>query len=262
LSVNPHKNVTYVTIHKQTVDQGQGPEVWFVVPAVAFDTPEGKQRVPNPVGTETLAFKTLEDAQAAIRRAGFDFMYEGKKTSALGDVYGKSLAPSTIPASVWDLATCVPPLLALLEAREPSVIVNAAFALGELQDVPSANQAVEPLIGLLSHEDSHVRKAVTDALAKLTRHAVPQLLNAYDAARKSTDKTASTIRLSVMQTYNALVQTQGPDSLKDRWGRLLSQAAQALDDPSWLVRAQAALVIGHAARWHTAEPNTQAGVTL
>ena len=245
--------MTYVTIHKQTLDQGQGPEDCYVVPAVAFDTPAGKQRVPNPAGMDTLAFKTLEEAQAAVRRAGFDFMFQGKKTSALGDVYGTAIAPSKLPDAVWDLAASVPALLPLLEARESNVVVNVAFALGELHEVPSANQAVEPLITLLGHDDINVRKAVSEALAKLARYSVPALLSAYDTARQSSDKTASVIRLTVMQAHVVLVQTHGPDGLKSRWDRVLSQAVQALEDSSWLVRAQAALVIGYAAGWQNQE---------
>ena len=213
---------------------GQKKEV-YAVPAVALSTPGGKKLIPNPAGNDAAVYDTLEDAAEAIARAGFDYMFEGKKTVTLGSQGPKRLV---VPNTGDPLANAVPLLIACLSEKESSVIANSAFALGVLED----SAAVEPLCALLGHEDSVVRKNVAEALAKIGANALWALRDNFDKALQSKEKNAPYIRLTVMTAYLELSHTH-----RELLDIVLPQAVEALQDESWLVRAQAASVIGHAA---------------
>jgi hypothetical protein len=245
--------MTFLHINKQRMPHPDGPQAGykevFTVPAVAITTGQGRKLIPNPHGTETVAFNSLEEAEEAVRRAGFDYIFEGKKTytmpppAASGRAPGASLSVVSSGTVSWQDAVTL--LIERLQDREPSVIAHAAFALGELQ----ATQAVRALILHLGHEDSGVRKEVSEALAKLGEPALPHLRAAYTEARTSREKNASYVRLSVINSYLQLTYTH-----RELLERVLPQVIDALSDESWLVRSQAALVIGQSAQYFQAPP--------
>lgn len=219
----------------QKQDPKEGLQELFAITAVGIATPQGKKLIPNPAGTEALLFETLEAAEAAARYAGFDYEYEGQTTRIFGG------PPSGKPlASGNNLSAAVPTLIQRLRDREPSVVTHSAFALGALR----AHEALEPLIAILGHDDASVRKSVSEALAKLGASAVISLKASYEKAQKSNQVSAPYIRLTVMSTLLEMTQIgQGIIVLEQCLPLVLS----GLDDESWLVRAQAALVIGQVA---------------
>ena len=228
--------MSFIHIKRKTIQKPEGAIEVFAVPAVAITSAQGKILIPNPAGNEACVFQTLEEAEQAVQRAGFDYIYEGKKTYALT----KNRDASRIsPSEASPLESAIPILLERLKDREPTVIANTAFALGELR----ALEATHALSDLLGHEDFAVRKEVAEAYAKLGRNALSVLINAFNQARRRPEKNASHARLTIMTAYLEMVQTH-----RDLIPDLLPQAVEALNDESWLVRAQAALVVGHAAR--------------
>lgn len=204
----------------------------YAVPSVAIVTPQGKKLIPNPSGQEATLFDTLEEAQQAVRLAGFDFEYEGKKTYTLNAE--EKLAPS----AVHSLEDGIPSLIRRLQDREATVVANAAFALGALR----ATQALEPLTQCLGHDDPGVRKHVAEALARMGNASLSFLRDAFQLAKTGKDKNAPYVRLTVMLAYVELAQTQ-PYLVES----FLPQVLEGLEDESWLVRTQAALVVGNAA---------------
>ena len=225
--------MTFIHIKKQA--QANGEDV-FIVPAMALQSPEGKKLIPNPGGSEMCMFNTLEEAQSAVRRAGFDFIYEGKKTYTMNEGYKPRVNVTDNNA----LQQAVPLLVERLNDKEPSVLANTAFALGALND----EAAVEPLSSLLGHDDPTVRRNVAEAMAKMGYMSIPTLKRCYETALKSKEKHAGYTRLTVMQAY--LEMTHSHRELLDQ---VLPQAVEALQDDNWLVRAQAALVVGHSAEY-------------
>jgi HEAT repeat protein len=224
-------------IHKED-PQGNMREL-FAVPSVALSTPQGRKLIPNPAGNEANLFSTLEEAEEAIRRAGFDYIYEGKKTYTLSQP--NQPANSAIANVGHPLDQAVPLLIKHLQDREPSVVANSAFALGALKAYP----AMDALTAILGHDDATVRKQTAEALARMGPGAMPALRDAFLEAQNSKTKNAPYIRLTIMTAFLEMVLSAPGMPLVEQ---ILPLAVTALEDDSWLVRAQAALVVGHAAQ--------------
>lgn len=210
-------------------------QVWFAVPSVSIATPQGRKLIPNPAGNEASLFATLEEAGDAIRRAGFDYEFEGKKTYAFSQP-----APggaSAARAAGNPLEQSIPLLIQHLKDREGTVVANAVFALGAIR----AYAALEPLAEMLGHDDPAVRKNVAEAMARLGSSALPKLVDAYEQARTGGAKNGPYIRLTVMTAFLEMLE-QGSGVMVSH--QFLPLAVAALEDESWLVRAQSALLIG------------------
>jgi HEAT repeat protein len=216
---------------------------------VAIDSPQGKILIPNPSGREASLFMSLEEAEGAIRRAGFDYEFEGKTTYTLSEASNQR--PIAARPGAQPLEAAVPLLINQLKEREPGVVANAAFALGALR----AGQAMEPLIALLGHDDPTVRKNAAEALARLGTGTIPSLKHAYEKALASTHKNAAYIRLTIMSTFLEMLE-QG--SGVSHSGQFLPLAVHALNDDSWLVKSQAAMLVGRTAQAVEAEKARQA----
>jgi HEAT repeat protein len=225
-------------IQKKTA--GKDSREAFAVTAVGITTPQGKMLIPNPAGKEALLFDSLEEAEAAIRRAGFDYEYQGRTT------YLHAQAASSIaPTSAQSLEAAVPVLIQRLKERESTVVANSAFALGMLRAV----DALDALVGILGHDDASVRKAASEALARLTPHSIPVIRQAFETALKSNLVSAPYIRLTAMTALFEMTQMGQGQPVLDQ---CLSLVIGALEDESWLVRAQAALVVGQLAAFQEA----------
>lgn len=212
---------------------------FYAVPSVAIATPQGRKLIPNPSGNEANLFASLEEAEEAIRRAGFDYEFEGKKTYTLNQP--QPGGPAVIRHSGSPLEQAGPLLQLLLREREASVVANAAYALGSLR----AYAAIEPLADHLGHDDPSVRKAVAEALAKFGMAALPKLRQVFEQARSSNHKNAPYIRLTVMLSFLEMLELGFASTLSDQF---LPLAVLALEDESWLVKSQAALVVGRTAQ--------------
>lgn len=215
------------------------PQTFYAVPSMAIATPQGRILIPNPSGNEAGLFATLEEAEEAIRRAGFDYEFEGQKTYAFSQ-------PATSPqkvskASGNPLEQAIPLLIQHLKDRESSVVANAVFALGAIR----AYIALDALTAILGHDDPTVRKNLAEAMARLGASALPKLIEAFNQARTSTGKQAPYIRLTVLSAFLEMLE-QGIGTHYSP--QFLPLTVEALTDESWLVRSQAALVLGRTAQ--------------
>jgi hypothetical protein len=227
--------MSVIKIRRHDQPQPDGTTVaHYIVPALALQVGGGKRLIPNPNGQESCAFPSLEAAEDAVRRAGFDAEYEGR-TLRHNPYAPPPAAPATDPFAC--LQDAGPILLKRLQDREPSVIANAAFSLGRL----SVSAAIDPLIGVLGHDDANVRKQATDALVRLGEATVPALRRAYDKVRGLPDNRSALIRLSIMSTWLEMARQNRRDWLIP----VLPLIMEALQDEHWLVRGQAVLLVGN-----------------
>jgi hypothetical protein len=90
----------------------------------------------------------LEEAEEAIRRAGFDYEFEGKKTVTFSP--GAAGPTPAGRGSAHPLEQAVPLLIKHLEERDPSVVANAAYALGALR----THAALEVMLQILGHDET------------------------------------------------------------------------------------------------------------
>ncbi len=230
--------MSFIHIKKQKIKDANGTlrEI-FTVQALAINSPQGKKLIPNPAGSETCTFKSFDDAVSAVRRTGFDYIYEGKKTYLMDASHRPK---KRVRTGLDAFSDAIPILLERLDDKEASVISHAVFALGELEE----ESAILPFMDILGHEDSNVRKALAEALSKIGRNALPHLETAYQAAKDNKEKYASHIRLTVMAAYLEITHTR-----RELLTLILPQAVEALEDENWMVRSQAALVVGRSAQY-------------
>jgi len=234
--------MSFIHIKRQVMTDGDGQQVeQFAVQSMAIQSPQGKKLIPNPAGKEAAVFETMDAAVAAVRHAGFDYIFEGQKVF-LNQPAAVVKTRQSLSGGFVNLQDAVPILLDRLNDREPSVVSQAAFALGnllsDLSDT-SHKQAITLLIDILGHEDPTVRRTVAEALAKIGPETLPYLYQAYENAQISKDKNAAHLRLTVIQTYQEMTARQKP--LTEAF---IPQAITALEDDSWLVRSAAAQLIG------------------
>lgn len=206
----------------------------FALPAVALETPQGKKLIPNPAGKETCLFDSLEEAEQAARLGGFDYEYDGKTTHNY-DAYKK--APKVSTGNPFD--DSVPLLIERLGDEKSTVVANAAYALGQIR----SEDAIPALCEHLGHDDSNIRKNVAEALANLGFPAIQPLRQKWEEAQHSKSKDAPYVRLTIMTAFLELI-----NSHREFTGTILPMAVEGLEDENWLVRAQAALVLGNAAK--------------
>jgi len=216
----------------------------YAVPCMALSTPQGRLLIPNPHGTETRIFNSLEEAGEAVHRAGFDYLFEGE-TAHMPVPLHQSRPIPRIGGQV-NLADSIPRLTELLKDKEPLVITNAAMALGNLQAVT----ALDALSACFGHDDSTVRKTAAEAIAKMGSPALPVLREALGKGRVVTHSNAVYIRTSALMAYVEMLERGLHSNLMQQF---LPQVMECLNDESWLVRAQAAQVLGLAAN----KQNTQ-----
>src|SRR6478609_7627248 len=210
----------------------------YAVPCMALSTPQGRLLIPNPHGTETRVFNSLEEAGEAVHRAGFDYQFEGEIAHLPPPQHQNR--PVSRTGSQVNLADSIPRLTELLKDKEPLVITNAATALGNLQAVTS----LDALSACFGHDDSMVRKAAAEAIAKMGSPALAVLREALGKGRVITHSNAVYIRTSALMAYIEMLERGLHSSLMQQF---LPQVMDCLNDDSWLVRAQAAQVLSLAA---------------
>ncbi|MEM0951475.1 MAG: HEAT repeat domain-containing protein [Cyanobacteria bacterium P01_H01_bin.74] len=218
--------------------------IQFAVPSVAIQTPQGKKLIPNPAGTEAAIYDNLHAAESAIRLAGFDYEFEGKVTQTVQqNLSSAGLAQPKqqyINLSKNPMQDAEDILVEQLTDKESSVVSNAVMALGAMR----VYRALPDLIELLGHDDPLVRKNLADALARFGGQALPSLKAAFLAAKSNQEKQSPYIRLTVINALLALLnQPEGVHWSSD----YLPLALEALNDDSWLVRSQAALLFANTA---------------
>jgi HEAT repeat protein len=240
---------------KQANPAGGDPVVIYLVKAMAIQRPDGsKTLIPNPSGADVAVFDTLDAAEQAVRRAGFDSEFDGQRRINLHQSSERLTGTSHTVVSrggreqdwMSAMRATLPVLLKRLNDRESSVITQSALAVGELhllEALPQVSQSVIPLLlKHLGHEDPLLRKAIADTLAKLGLDVLDPLRQAYAQARISTAQNASHIRLTVLGSYAELLRHY-PNGI----AKVLEVALEALEDDHWLVRAQAAQLVAQAA---------------
>jgi hypothetical protein len=117
-------------------------------------------------------------------------------------------------------------LIAFLDDPDAEVRARASDALAQLKE--RAEVAIPHLVHALSDTEDHVRRYASYALAKIGKEAVPQLMLALGNKDEQIRSLAA----------GALAITRAPDAVP------IDTLAEALDDPSSVVRISAATALG------------------
>lgn len=217
---------------KRKISPDDPESVEFVVSAVGLRDKSGQERlIPHPFGNRSTVFGSLEQTIQAIHRAGYSAEIEGQLYSLPSQkamTVPKRLKP-TQSATFFDTVT--PTLIQLLSDATPSVVASAAFALGELK----TPLAIEPLLDCFSHEDSTVRKHVSEAMAKIGAPAV-------ESVRRALSDKNYLVRLTAITTIGEFLIRARPLGTQ-----LLEDAKPLLMDSNWIVKSQTAHLVGQAA---------------
>src|SRR5947209_2495265 len=111
-------------VSQQRTAPDGSPQDGYAVPCMSIATPAGRRLMPNPIGQEAQVFDTLEEAVEAIRRAGFDYVFEGRTTHLLDEQKAQTIrraggstgrsAPTPPMNTGRPMEDAVPTLVALL----------------------------------------------------------------------------------------------------------------------------------------------------
>ncbi len=114
------------------------------------------QRIPHPMGTDTMEFKTLEEAKEAIIRAGFSYILpDGSKDEYIPKSTSKA-APTDYENVIFDA------IKSKVNSSNPNVCQAAILAIAEF---PS-EETFDILFNKLGEENDLVRKNAISAICR------------------------------------------------------------------------------------------------
>jgi len=136
----------------------------YLVPGISLKHNTGVTRkVPHPQGQECIVFETLEEAKAAIERAGFLY-----------------ILPSGVKATVKEHFTqdydklIFDSLTALTSDTNNNVVAASIEALGEIQN----KESIDLFLEKIGEDNEAIRSNATEALTKYGSAALEKLLTA------------------------------------------------------------------------------------
>lgn len=147
----------YVTIKQE---QKEGRE-YFLVNAIPLKNVKNSvvQRIPHPLGSDVLEYETLEDAKAAITRAGFSYILPNGEKGCSKPVK-QNIVQNTSGYEQIVLDT----IKSKVNSSHSTVSAAALLALGEF----SNEEVFDILFSKLGEENDQVRK---NAIASICRYA-------------------------------------------------------------------------------------------
>lgn len=149
----------YVSIKKEE-DKATG-EIQYIVNALLFESKNGQQRkIPHPLGSSTIVFKTLEEAKKAIELAGFLYILpDGTQEMPelpLGEV-------SDYDKRIFDA------LIEQTKDLNPNIVATAISSLSEIND----KKCLELYIEKIGEENENIRTNSIEAIFKYGLEALP-----------------------------------------------------------------------------------------
>ena len=214
-----------IPIKKTQVKQkGKDVDV-FVIPAIAMKQSDGSSaKIPHPYGHDNIVFRTLDEAIKKIDLAGFGYAVDSK------EVPSKVVRESIQNLTLYD---AISPLIELLNDANSSVVVSAAYALGEIK----SREAIEPLIAILGKEDQVIRHNACEALGKIGLPALRLLIESLESDDWVTRNSAAIGIGEIIKYHKVNIKVAVPSLVS------------LLKDEKWIVRASVAHTLGKIAAY-------------
>ena len=153
----------YVQIKEITSQEG---ETLYKVNAIMLESSNGekKKKIPHPLGTETMIFKSLEKAKEAVILAGFEFVLPDGTLKQDEEEY--KILP--YDKKIFDA------LMNQSEDSNPNIVAAAVSSLSEINHPDCLKLFIEKL----GEDNDVIRQNSIEAVLKYGNRAIPQVLEA------------------------------------------------------------------------------------
>ncbi len=153
----------YVQIKEITSQEG---ETLYKVNAIMLESSNGekKKKIPHPLGTETMIFKSLEKAKEAVILAGFEFVLPDGTLKPEEEEY--KILP--YDKKIFDA------LMNQTGDSNPNIVAAAVSSLSEINHPDCLKLFIEKL----GEDNDTIRQNAIEAVLKYGNRAIPQILEA------------------------------------------------------------------------------------
>ena len=156
----------YVQIKEITSQEG---ETLYKVNAIVLESTGGekKKKIPHPLGTETMLFKSLEKAKEAVALAGFEFVLPDGTLKTEEEQY--KILP--YEKKIYDA------LISQTNDSNPNIVAAAISSLSEINHP----DCLKVFIDKLGEDNDSIRQNAIEALLKFGAGALPQIKEAMNS---------------------------------------------------------------------------------
>ena len=156
----------YVQIKEIISQEG---ETIYKVNAIVLESKDGekKKKIPHPLGTETMLFKSLDKAKEAIALAGFEYVLPDGTLKDEKEEY--KILP--YDKKIFDA------LMAQTNDMNPNIVAAAITALSEINHP----DCLKLFITKLGEENDIIRQNSIDAILKYGANAIPKIIEALNS---------------------------------------------------------------------------------
>ena len=146
--------MNYITIKKK--------DNKFSVSAITLGS-NGTKKIPHPFGNDTIEFNTIEEAEQAIKLAGFEYVLPNGEISA-----------RELPENIADYdKKIIEALLKETKDINPNIVATAINALSEINSTDCLNI----YISKIGEDNEKIRQNSIDAIVKFGLEALPSIFN-------------------------------------------------------------------------------------
>ena len=153
----------YVKIKEITSQEG---ETLYKVNAIVLESTGGekKKKIPHPLGTETMIFKSLEKAKEAVTLSGFEYVLPDGSLKTEEEEY--KILP--YDKKIFDA------LILQTKDSNPNIVAAAISSLSEIHHPDSLKIFIEKL----GEDNDAIRQNSIEAILKYGANALPQIIEA------------------------------------------------------------------------------------
>ena len=215
-----------VSIKKKIVSNGKEEQILYYVPSLSLKNSDNKVKllVPHPNGNDTMEFPTLEEAAAAIRKAGFEYNLPD------GETISEEIVKNNIkPPKSNDIEKILfNKYKSKINDINSSIVSSSISAMSYLND----SNAIDIFIEKLGEDNEKIRTAAIDALVNYQGVVIDKLI----------DTLTSTNWVSRNSAITCLVKISEYTDVEPE--RILVPLINRLDDENTIVQANAILASG------------------
>jgi len=160
-----------ISIKKKIIKNGNDESALYYVPALSLKNSDNKVKllVPNPNGSDVMEFNTLEEAAAAVRKAGFEFKLPDGETVEEENVEMQIKTPlqSDLERMLFEK------FKSKTNDINSSIAASSISALGYLKN----RDAIDIYISKLGEENEKIRTAAMDGIVAFQGAAADKLID-------------------------------------------------------------------------------------
>ena len=153
-------------VHIKEIVSQEG-ETLYKVNAIILQSKDGgqKKKIPHPLGTETMIFKSLDKAKEAVLLSGFEFVLPDGSLKSKDD---EEFKIEPYDKKILDV------IMSQTKDSNPNIVAASIQALGEINHPNCLKLYIEKL----GEDNDQIRQNSIEAILKYGTKAIPQIISA------------------------------------------------------------------------------------